>query len=43
VAEHRLAFMQVGDENITDRATDESVAVDQLRRGKLASGADLLI
>jgi hypothetical protein len=40
VVEHRLAFCQVGDEDVADRAAGDAVAVDQLGRAELALGAE---
>ena len=35
VVEHRLPFMQVGDEDVADRAAGDAVPVDQLGRAEL--------
>jgi hypothetical protein len=40
VVEHRLAFLQVGDQHVTDRPAGDAVPVDQLCRAELASGAE---
>ncbi len=40
VIEHRLAFLQVGDEDVADRAAGDGVAVDQLSRAELTLGAE---
>ena len=40
VVEHRLAFGQVGDQDVADRAVGDAVAVDQLGRAELTGGAE---
>jgi hypothetical protein len=40
VVEHRLAFAQVGDQDVADRAAGNPVAVDQLGRAELTGGAE---
>ena len=40
VVEHRLALGQVSDEQVTNGAADDAMAVDQLGRAELAAGAE---
>ena len=40
VIEHWLAFGQVSDEEVTNWATGDGIAVDQLGRTELAAGAE---
>jgi len=40
VVQHRLTFLQVGDQQVTHRPAGDAVSVDQLRRAELAAGAE---
>ncbi|MGP8163628.1 MAG: hypothetical protein ACLQAN_07655 [Acidimicrobiales bacterium] len=40
VVEHRLAFLQVCDEQVTNWAAGDGVPVDELGRAELANGAE---